>query len=148
MSRETHQVAPDTAIEEVVRLVDDSEIQRVAVVGTDGRFLGMISDRALLAAFSEHRAGFWGFLLGRFTWAELSTRHKALVEFARAKTAADVMQTELVTVREDAMIDEAIRLMAQHGIKRLPVLDEAGAFRGMVSRDSLLRTGLGAGAQE
>jgi len=148
MGRDTHEVAPDAPIEEVVRLIDDSEIQRVAVVDPNRKFLGIVSDRALLAAFSEHRAGFWGFLLGRYTWAELGTRHRALVEFARAKRAADAMQTDLVTVREDTSVDEAIQLMTQHGIKRLPVVDEAGVFRGMVSRDALLRVGVGHGQKE
>ena len=52
------------------------------------------------------------------------------------------MRTDLVTVREETTIDEAVRLMADKGLKRLPVLDGEGHFRGMISRDSLLRTGL------
>jgi len=38
-------------------------------------------------------------------------------------------------------VEEAIRLMVEHGIKRLPVIDDDGTFSGMVSRDSLLRAG-------
>jgi CBS domain-containing protein len=52
------------------------------------------------------------------------------------------MRTGLITVTEETRIEDAIRLMTQHGIKRLPVVDESGVFRGMVSRDSLLRAGL------
>jgi len=59
------------------------------------------------------------------------------------KTAADVMKTDVVTVREDTRIEEAIRIMAEKGIKRLPVIDEQGIFKGMVSRDAVLRAGIG-----
>jgi CBS domain-containing protein len=51
------------------------------------------------------------------------------------------MNPHIVTVQEDAPIDEAMRLMLQKAIKRLPVVDAQGKFKGMISRDALLRTG-------
>jgi CBS domain-containing protein len=56
-------------------------------------------------------------------------------------TAAMVMTTRLITVQEEMLIEEAIGLMAEKALKRLPVVDEEGRFKGMISRDSLLRTG-------
>jgi len=35
--------------------------------------------------------------------------------------------------------------MTEKGIKRLPVVDAAKKYQGMISRDSLLRSGLGRG---
>jgi hypothetical protein len=53
-----------------------------------------------------------------------------LMGFERNLTqkVADVMTASPVTIREDAGIDEAVRLLTAHKIKRLPVLDEAGRF--------------------
>ena len=51
------------------------------------------------------------------------------------------MNTNIVTVPEDAPINEAIRLMLEQAIKRLPVVDSQGKFKGMVSREALLRAG-------
>ena len=51
------------------------------------------------------------------------------------------MNTDIVTVQETTPIDTAIALMTEKGLKRLPVLDPGGKFKGMISRDSLLRTG-------
>jgi CBS domain-containing protein len=51
------------------------------------------------------------------------------------------MNTKIVTVQEDAPINEAIRLMLEKAIKRLPVVDEGGKFKGMISREGLMRTG-------
>ncbi len=143
MTREIHQVEPDTPVEEILSLINDSDIQRVAVVDKENRLIGIISDHSLLAAFSEHKTGLFEFLLGRFSWTELKNRHNALVDFAKAKTASDIMQKNLITVSENNLIDEAIRIMTEHGIKRLPVIDDKEKFCGMVSRDALLRVGLG-----
>ena len=51
------------------------------------------------------------------------------------------MKTDLITVREDTGIDRAIALMTRHGIKRLPVVDDQGIFKGMISREALLKQG-------
>ena len=51
------------------------------------------------------------------------------------------MKTDLITVGEGTDIDQAIALMTQHGIKRLPVVDDQGIFKGMISREALLKQG-------
>ncbi|MCU0571998.1 MAG: DUF190 domain-containing protein [Syntrophobacteraceae bacterium] len=141
MRRDVHTVAPDTPVEEVLRTIDCNDIQRVCVVDRDGTFLGLISDRDLLIAFSDCHPGIWDYFVGKIPFTERGRRHRELREYLRARTAAEVMSTDIVTIREDAPIEEAIRVMLDGAIKRLPVLDEEGKFRGMISRDSLLHVG-------
>jgi len=145
MRRDMHVVLPETSIDEVVRVIDDNDIQRVAVVDTQGKFLGLICDRDLLNVFSDHKAGLWDRLASKLSFTEMGQRHKAFLDQSQKISAAQVMKTDLVTVREDATIDEAVRLMVSRKIKRLPVLDEQGKFKGLVSRDSLLRAGMAQG---
>lgn len=142
MRRDTHTVRPDTPVEEVVRLIDDSDIQRVVVVDSEGKLLGLISDADLLGLFSEHRAGMWDYLIRKLPFTELARKHELLIEQTQARKAADIMKTGLVTVQEDTRIEDAIKIMAEHSIKRLPVIDENGVFKGLVSRDSVLRAGV------
>lgn len=52
-------------------------------------------------------------------------------------TVADVMTSPALTVRGDADIDEAARLLLDHGIKMLPVV-ESGEVVGVVARRDLL----------
>ena len=137
MRRDTSTVLPDTPIEEVIRLIDCNDLQRVCVVDQEGRFLGLISDRDLLAAFSDHSSGIWDFFVSRIS----ATERAPLGEDLRAQTAGEVMNTKIVTIQEDAPINEAIRLMLDKAIKRLPVVDEGGKFKGMISRDGLMRAG-------
>jgi CBS domain-containing protein len=137
MRRDTSTVFPDTPVEEVIRLIDCNDIQRVCVVDQEGHFLGLISDRDLLAAFSDHHPGFWNYLVSKIPFTEQTQ----LREDLRAKTAGEIMNTNIVTVHEDAPINEAIRLMLEKAFKRLPVIDSQGKFKGLVSRDGLLRAG-------
>ncbi|WP_373498218.1 DUF190 domain-containing protein [Desulfococcus sp.] len=141
MRRDTQTVSPDAPVEEVLHLIDADDIQRVAVVDEAGRLLGLISDRNLLSAFSDDQPGIWRYLTRFLPFAEKGQREKALQERLRSRKAGEVMKTEIVTVREDAFIEDAIQIMTEKGFKRLPVVDEDGIYRGMINRDSLLRAG-------
>ncbi len=146
MRRDTHAVPPDTPVEEVMRIIDSNDIQRVAVVDEDGYFQGLISDRDLLAAFlPKHREGIWEYFVSRIPFAERGRGHGELIRDLRSKTAAEVMNRNIVIVREDEPLDTAILLMTEKALKRLPVVDSAGKFKGMISRDSILRAGFGRG---
>jgi CBS domain-containing protein len=141
MRRDTNAVLPETPVEEVIRLIDSNDIQRICVVDKGGYFVGLISDRDLLAAFSNQHPGIWDYFASKLPFTERGRRHKELRELLRARTANEVMKTGIVTVEENATIEEAIRLMMERAIKRLPVVDFQGKFKGMISRDSLLRAG-------
>ena len=52
--------------------------------------------------------------------------------------AADVMTSEVITLGEDASVREAARLMAEHGISAVPVVDREKRVVGMVSEGDLL----------
>jgi CBS domain-containing protein len=139
MRRDVLAVQPDTPVEEVIRLIDRTDVQRICVVDKEGNFLGLISDRDLLIAFSERHPGIWDYFVSKIPFTERGRQQKQLQEYLRAKTAREVMNTDIVTVLEDAPIDEALQLMLQKAIKRLPVVDTQGKLKGIISRDSLLR---------
>ncbi len=140
MRRDIHTVLLDTPIEEVMSIIDCNDIQRVCVVDNQGFFKGLISDRDLLFAFSDLHPGIWNFFARKIPFSERGRRHKELRDQLRMRTAAEVMNTDIVTVREDTSIEEAMRLMLEKAIKRLPVLDSEGRFKGMISRETLLKT--------
>lgn len=131
MAREQATATPHATGAEVLELLRTRGIQRVAVVDDDGRLLGLITDGDLLTALSGPRGGVWDYL----------SRRPDMLKVAETTTAADIMVKDLTTVREDTPVAQAIRLMSEHGHKRLPVVDEKGRFEGMVSRQSLLAAG-------
>jgi CBS domain-containing protein len=143
LRRDTHTVSPQTPLDEVILIIDANDIQRVAVVDSKGKLLGLISDRDLLRCFKQENEGIRGFLSKMKPRKKDDASGRGLPERLGASTAGMVMTTDLIVVREDMLIEEAIALMTYKALKRLPVVDETGRFKGMISRDSLLRTGFG-----
>jgi CBS domain-containing protein len=62
---------------------------------------------------------------------------------ATAETAGEIMSTCPVTVRADATVPEAARLIERFEATCLPVVDENGNLVGMVDPRALLRGVLG-----
>ncbi len=53
-------------------------------------------------------------------------------------TAGDVMSESLATVREDDDLFDALARMRQHGVRRLPVVNDTGALTGLLAVDNVL----------
>ena len=51
----------------------------------------------------------------------------------------DLMSDEPVTARPDWPLARAVRAMIDHGVNRLPVVDQAGRPLGILTRDDVLR---------
>jgi len=143
MRRDIQTVFPETPVTDIIHIVDANDVQRVAVIDTEGHFLGLISDNDLFSAFSEHSEGLWELFLRNLPLTEKRKKAEMAHPDIMYKTAKDVMNTECITVLENASIDEAIGIIVSQGIKRLPVLDVEGRFKGLISRESLMRNGFG-----
>jgi len=51
----------------------------------------------------------------------------------------DLQTRPLVAVRDGADYAESVRSMVQHGVRRMPVIDDAGLLVGVITLDDLLR---------
>jgi CBS domain-containing protein len=58
---------------------------------------------------------------------------------ARILTVGEVMTPDVVAVRDDDSIVDALALMRRRGIRRAPVVTRAGVLAGIVTLDDLLR---------
>ena len=56
----------------------------------------------------------------------------------RTLTVADVLTDSLVTVREQDDVSDALRVMREAGIRRVPVLSRSGALAGILTLDDVL----------
>ncbi len=122
------QAAP---FKEILRLLHDHRVSALPVLDEDGRAVGMVSEADLL-------------LKEEFPPSEpapLLEFHHRRHDRARAAgtVAAEVMSAPVITVGPEASLGEAARIMHEHRIKRLPVVDENGRVLGIVSRRDLLR---------
>jgi len=63
---------------------------------------------------------------------------EAVLEHLDALTVDQIYTDDVVTVTEDTNVGQVINLLREHGISRLPVLDEDGLLSGMVTRHDIV----------
>ena len=78
--------------------------------------------------------------IGIVTDRDIVMETMALQLDAALFTAGDIMNTPLVTVKENAGFVETLRLMRSNGIRRMPVVTESGTLYGIVTADDIVRT--------
>ncbi|MFF3763952.1 CBS domain-containing protein [Streptomyces sp. NPDC001922] len=130
----THTVVsarPGTTFKDIAGLLAEHDITAVPVLDPGGRPLGVVSEGDLLRkeAGQPDPAGL--LLEPRPSSAERAR--------AEATTAEGLMSAPAVTARPAWSVIEAARVMHDHGVKRLPVVDEADRLVGVISRSDLLR---------
>ena len=80
-----------------------------------------------------------GRLVGTLTDRDIVVRVVAEGKDPQSVTVRDVASTDLVTVDPQQDLDEALRLMAQHQVRRLPVVEEDGRLVGVVAQADVAR---------
>ncbi len=82
-----------------------------------------------------------GRLSGMVTGRDIAIRVVAEGKDPGSTKVSEVASTNLVTLDPQQDLDEALRLMAQHQVRRLPVVEEDGRLVGVVAQADVARTG-------
>ncbi len=80
-------------------------------------------------------------LVGTVTDRDIAIRVVAEGKDPEQTTVREIASTQLVTIDPDQDLDEALRLMAQHQVRRLPVVEEDGRLVGVVAQADVARAG-------
>jgi IMP dehydrogenase len=109
--RELHTITPDRTLREASMLITRVDVTSVLVVDRENCLLGILTARDLLFAENfEHRVG-------------------------DQMTAGE----QLVTAPVGTGIEDARRILHEHRLEKLPLVDEAGHLRGLVTARDILR---------
>jgi CBS domain-containing protein/PII-like signaling protein len=123
-------------LEEIVRALESSQRRRAIVVDGERHVLGIISDGDLLR---RSRQGHHPALIRRLRRLITGEKGTGSPLPAASETAATLMTAPVITITVNTLLSEALHLMVQHGIKRLPVVDDDGHLVGLLGRASVLR---------
>jgi CBS domain-containing protein len=132
MTRRVYTVRPTHSIFFVVSLLARQGVSRVPVV--DDRIRGIVTLSDIVKSAPVLRED----LLHR----KVGSRYGAFIAPAAkltAITASDLMTPNPITVRPDYLLSRAAEIMVQHGISGLPVTDEKGRIRGIVTKTDIVR---------
>jgi CBS domain-containing protein len=113
--RDVFSVRDDTTVHEAARYLRDRQVRAVGVCDRDGVLLGVISQ------------------------ADISDKTAAENKCPAWMRVSEIMTRQLVTVTPETSLEDCLRLMEQHGIYHLLVVDSSTGFRGMISVTDLLR---------
>lgn len=111
MTPNVHAVAPSDSLAEAAEIMSGEDIGSLPVV-VNGRLVGVLTDRDIVVrAVAEHVT-------------------------PESLNVGDVATRQPVTVAPDDDLDEALRLMGHHRVRRLPVVED-GHLVGMISQADL-----------
>ncbi|MGW7381771.1 CBS domain-containing protein [Streptomyces sp. NPDC054794] len=114
----------------IVEMMHDWGVSALPVLAGEGRVVGVVSEADLLPTEELRDSPEEGYAL---------LRRPADMVKAGAVTAGDLMSSPAITIRTNATLSEAARIMAHEKVKRLPVVDDSGLLQGMISRADLLK---------
>ena len=108
-------VSLDTPAVDVARIMGEKNVGSVVVISGDNRPAGILTDR------------------------DLAVRVMAQEKNPGEVRAKEVMTRDVITFQDSMGIYEAIRKMTDEGIRRMPVVDDAGKLIGIVTMDDIIR---------
>jgi len=82
-------------------------------------------------------------LIGMLTDRDIAIRVVAEGKDPEQTTVRDIASKDVVTIDPQQDLDEALRLMAQHQVRRLPVVEEDGKLVGVVAQADIARVASG-----
>lgn len=122
-------VTPDASIEEVFTLLSSRKHVWVVSGKKSMKLQGLITERDLVDVIAPRKIDPYN-----FSWSPSSLR--SLI-FGGIEKAGDIMTTDLVKVKPDDTMGEALLKMKKHHLKRLPVV-ENGKLVGEVTIKSII----------
>jgi CBS-domain-containing membrane protein len=144
-------VDEQTSITDIIDALMLSPVKRVVVVDREQHVKGIISDVDVLARIQEDlRPGVLAFLrnwAGRTSERNAGSKSAKLPTGAlrsstrsvRAQIAADIMNSDVITIPETASVQETIEKMIATQRKILPAVDMQGRLVGSIGLSDLLR---------
>jgi CBS domain-containing protein len=109
-----HAISPDATVYEAVERMDEWRVGALLVMRGE-QLLGVVSERDYTRKI---------ILLGRASKETL---------------VGDIMSTGVISVRSDTPLSECLKMVTEHRIRHLPVLDAAGKVVGVLSIGDLVR---------
>jgi CBS domain-containing protein len=107
MTRNVKTAARENSLREVAEMMRDGDMGAVPVV-ENGKLVGIVTDRDIVV--------------------------RAIAEGKNTETPiAEAMTTEIFSARENDFVFEAIRLMGDRQVRRVPIVNETGELVGIIA---------------
>ncbi len=143
MTRKPSTLLPNQTLREAAVNFADWNVSGAPVVGRDGEILGVLSEVDILEALKTHYKALKMLMPPEITFGisfvEVVKERDAVKAFQELRnvTVRDVMKKP-ITVAPSDKVEGAIKLMVEHKISRVPVVEE-GKLVGIVTRGDIIK---------
>ena len=133
MSSPVLTIRPDAGIGLAHSMMKDLKVRRLAVVNERDQLVGIltIGDVREASPSDATSLSIWEL---NYLWAQL--------------TVAKIMSRDVIAIESNETMFEAAKLMLEHKISGLPVVDETGNLIGMITESDIFRMVVRMGAAE
>ena len=108
MTPNPRSIEPSATVQEAAKLMRDQDVGPIPIV-ENGSVTGILTDRDIVVNVVAEGKDF-------------------------SSPVSEIASRDLITVDPEQTLDEALRLMAQHQVRRLPVCEEDGRLVGIVAQ--------------
>jgi acetoin utilization protein AcuB len=117
-------VTPDTTFQDALKLMRDHRFRRIPVVDHEGKLIGIVSERDLLHASPSPATSLSVWEVNYLLWK---------------LKVADIMTHHVITISQDAPIEDAANLMVTRKIGGLPVVNNACQVVGVITETDIFK---------
>ena len=108
MTPNPRSIEPSATVQEAAKLMRDQDVGPIPIV-ENGSVTGIVTDRDIVVNVVAEGKDF-------------------------SSPVSEIASRDLITVDPEQTLDEALRLMAQHQVRRLPVCEEDGRLVGIIAQ--------------
>ena len=108
---------PNTSLDEIAKMMVQNDCGEIPVIDSNDCVIGVVTDRDIVCRVVAQGMNPIG------------------------HTAENCMTRPVVTIRENASLEEVMSTMESHQIRRVPVIRDGGSCIGIISQADLARTG-------
>ncbi|MBU1682618.1 CBS domain-containing protein [Patescibacteria group bacterium] len=138
MTKDVIAVKKEDSIKNVFKLMDENEILGIPVVDDDNQPIGMVTESDLIKHFTTIKTPKGINLLGSIVFLDDISKFNENLKDHCAESVGDIMTDVAITINEDTQLIDAIDLMAQYNLNRLPVVDKKNKLTGIITRTDIV----------
>jgi IMP dehydrogenase len=103
MIENPYAISSDKTVQDAINYAEEKEISGLLVIDSNSKLVGIVTDRDLL------------------------------FETDSTRLIKDVMTKDVVTAKSGVSLDEAKKILHKHRIEKLPIIDESGFIKGLIT---------------
>ncbi|BAZ81719.1 MAG: CBS domain-containing protein [Sphaerospermopsis sp.] len=132
-------VNPQTPLKEAIQILAEKRISGLPVINDAGKLVGIISETDLMWQETGVTPPAYIMFLDSVIYLQNPGAYERDLHKALGQTVGEVMSKNPLTITPDKSLKEAAKIIQEHKVHRLPVLDSTSKVIGILTRGDIIR---------